>query len=176
VHLHIVGDSETVLVLKLMESLAPDAVWRARRVRFEHGNGLVGAQLARALAKGILVAQPRAESAPLRTWRNAGIIVAYGSDGLRNPFVHMMQAVAKPDGDSTERISREEWVRIMTRGSAWAERQEGQKGALLPGMLADLAVLSQDIFTVPAETLPATRSVLTIIGGRVVFDALTTRK
>ena len=39
-------------------------------------------------------------------------------------------------------------------------------------MLADLAVLSQDVFTVPATALPATRSVLTLIGGRVVYDAL----
>jgi hypothetical protein len=39
-------------------------------------------------------------------------------------------------------------------------------------MLADLAVLSQDIFVVPPQALPATRSVLTMIGGKVVYTAL----
>jgi len=171
-HLHIVGDSETVLVLSLMSSLAPDSVWRQKRVRFEHGNGLIGERLARARLMGIVIAQPRAETAPLRTWVAAGIPVAYGSDGLRNPYVHMMHAVAKPAGDSTQRISREDWVRIMTRGSAWAERKEGEKGVLLPGMSADIAVLSQDIFTVPAQALPGTASVLTLVGGRVIVGSL----
>lgn len=61
---------------------------------------------------------------------------------------------------------------MLTWGAAYAERMEGEKGTLAPGMLADLAVLSQDIFTVPAESLPATRSVLTVIGGHVVYDRL----
>lgn len=60
-----------------------------------------------------------------------------------------------------------------TRGSAYAEFAEGEKGTLAPGMLADLAVLSQDIFTVPPPTLPGTTSVLTLVGGTVVHDALT---
>ena len=45
--------------------------------------------------------------------------------------------------------------------SAFAERLEAKKGMLVPGQLADLAVLSQDVFTIPAQALPATRSVLT---------------
>jgi predicted amidohydrolase YtcJ len=70
-------------------------------------------------------------------------------------------------------VSREESVRIYTRGSAFAERLEAEKGTLVPGQLADLAVLSQDVFTIPAQALPATRSVLTIVGGDVVYDGLT---
>jgi hypothetical protein len=171
-HLHVVGDSETVLVLNLMSSLAADSVWRQKRVRFEHGNGLIGEQLARARRMGIVIAQPRADAAPLRTWVDAGMPVAYGSDGLRNPYVHMMHAVAKPAGDAAQRISRDEWVRIMTRGSAWAERAERDKGLLVPGMLADIAVLSQDIFAVPAQALPSTRSLLTLVGGRVIVGSL----
>lgn len=174
-HLHVVGDSTAALVLDLMESLAPDSIWRAHRLRLEHGNGIVGPQLARARHLGIVIAQPRTGTAPLRAWLDAGIPVAYGSDGLRNPYVHMLNATVKPGGDSTQRVSREEWVRIMTRGSAFAERAEREKGMLAPGMLADVAVLSQDIFTVPARALPATTSVLTIVGGRVVRDALSPR-
>jgi hypothetical protein len=74
--------------------------------------------------------------------------------------------------DTAEAITRERAVVMMTRDAAYAEFAEREKGTLAPGMLADLAVLSQDVFTVPATALPATRSVLTLIGGRVVYDAL----
>jgi predicted amidohydrolase YtcJ len=62
-------------------------------------------------------------------------------------------------------------VVAYTKGSAYAEFKEREKGMIKKGMLADLAVLSQDIFTVRPQQLPATGSVLTIIGGKVVFDA-----
>ena len=58
-----------------------------------------------------------------------------------------------------------------TRGSAYAEGLENSKGTLFPGMLADLAVLSHDIFTVPTQDLPKTVSELTIIDGNIVHDA-----
>jgi predicted amidohydrolase YtcJ len=165
--LHIVGDSTTELVLSAMESLAPDSVWRARRVRFEHGNGVVGAQVERVRRLGVIIAQPRG-GAPLRSWMAAGIALAYGSDNLRNPFYNMMVATTGQGGDPAEALTREQAVVMYTRGSAYAEMAEQEKGMLAPGMLADLAVLSQDIFTVPSQALPATTSVLTIIAGRVV--------
>ena len=57
-----------------------------------------------------------------------------------------------------------------TRGSAFAEFQEKSKGSLEPGMLADVAVVSKDIFKVPADTLSRTVSVPTILGGRIVLE------
>ena len=62
-----------------------------------------------------------------------------------------------------------------TRGSAYAEFAEGQKGTLAPGMLADVAVLSPDIFVVPASSLPATQAYLSMVGGKIVYDSLRTR-
>jgi hypothetical protein len=170
-HIHIVGDSTAELVLGMMESLAPDSVWRPRRVRIEHGISITGDRIARVARKGIVIAQPRGD-VPYKSWRAAGITVAYGSDMLRNPFIHMITVVtggAHPE----EALSREDAVRAYTFGSAYAERREAEKGTLAPGMLADLAVLSQDIFTVPPPALPATRSVLTIIGGTIAYDGLT---
>jgi predicted amidohydrolase YtcJ len=70
-----------------------------------------------------------------------------------------------------EAITREEAVRAYTYGSSFAEFTETRKGMLKPGMLADLAVLSQDIFAVPVNSLPATESVLTMVGGRVVHNS-----
>ena len=68
-------------------------------------------------------------------------------------------------------LTREEAVRAMTWGSAYAEKTERDKGWLGPGTLADIAVLSDDIFTVSPDRLPAITSVLTLVGGTVVYDA-----
>lgn len=167
-HLHVVGDSATKLVLAQMESLAPASAWRARRVRMEHGRGIVGTQVDRARRLGIIIAQPRA-GAPLQTWRAAGIPLAYGSDGGAGPWHNMVAATSPADG--REALSREQAVTMYTLGSAYAEFAERDKGRLVPGMLADLAVLSQDLFAIPAEALPHTVSVLTLVGGRVAYQA-----
>jgi predicted amidohydrolase YtcJ len=70
-----------------------------------------------------------------------------------------------------EAITREQAVTAYTRTSAFAEFAEKEKGSIEPGKLADLAVLSQDIFTVPLPDLPKTLSLLTLVGGKVVYDA-----
>ena len=59
-----------------------------------------------------------------------------------------------------------------TRGSAYAAFAERERGTLAAGMLADLAVLSQDIFTVAPDRLPATTSMLTMVNGQVVHETL----
>jgi predicted amidohydrolase YtcJ len=87
-----------------------------------------------------------------------------------DPFLNLLLATTHPDTPG-EALTREAAVVAYTRGSAYAEHAERRKGTLAPGMLADIAVLSQDIFTVPAEALPATVSVLTLVGGRIAFDA-----
>jgi predicted amidohydrolase YtcJ len=70
-----------------------------------------------------------------------------------------------------EAITRKQAVVAYTLTAAYAEFAEKEKGSLAPGKLADLAVLSQDIFTVPSGDLPKTVSVLTIVGGRIIYDA-----
>jgi predicted amidohydrolase YtcJ len=71
----------------------------------------------------------------------------------------------------SEAITREQAVIAYTLTSAYAEFAEKDKGSLEPGKLADLAVLSQDIFTVDASDLPKTESVLTMVGGKIIYDA-----
>jgi predicted amidohydrolase YtcJ len=95
--------------------------------------------------------------------------IAIGSDGARNPYLNIMLATSRPTNPS-EAITREDAVNAYTRGSAYAEFTERDKGKLAPGMLADIAVLSQDIFLVPPDRLPATVSVLTLVGGKLVYD------
>ena len=64
-----------------------------------------------------------------------------------------------------------EALRLYTVGSSWFSGEEGKKGMLAPGQLADLAVLSADYFTVPEEEIKGIESVLTIVGGKVVYGA-----
>lgn len=80
----------------------------------------------------------------------------------------MRSATQESLGD--EALTREEAVAGYTRGSAFAEFAERDKGRLAVGMLADLAVLSADILTVPAEHVDAIRSILTMVGGRTIHD------
>jgi predicted amidohydrolase YtcJ len=68
-----------------------------------------------------------------------------------------------------EAMRREQAVTACTRGSARAELQDSQKGMISSGMLADFAMLSQDIFKVPADALPATTSMLTS-SADIVFE------
>ena len=68
-----------------------------------------------------------------------------------------------------QHIAVEDALRILTSGPAFAEFQESKKGALRIGMLADVIVLSQDVTTAPPAPLPATHSVLTIVGGQVAL-------
>jgi predicted amidohydrolase YtcJ len=107
----------------------------------------------------------------LRTLVDSGVPLAIGSDGPREPGLNVMFATLHPNVPS-EALTREQAVAAYTRGSAYAAFAERERGTLAPGMLADLAVLSQDVFTAPPDRLPGTTSVLTLVGGRVVHDAL----
>ena len=170
--LHIGGDSIIKLVLGMMKQMAPDSVWRPLRVRFEHGDGMAADLVPAARSLGVIVVQNPTHFGfqPLRSLLTSGMHIAIGSDNARNPYLNIMLAVNRPSVP-TEALTREEAVTAYTRGSAYAEFKENEKGTLAPGMLADLAVLSQDIFTVPANALPATVSVLTMVGGKAVYDA-----
>jgi predicted amidohydrolase YtcJ len=110
---------------------------------------------------------------PMRSLLEHDIPLALGSDAIGqpgNPFIDMLFAIVHPTHPS-EGLTITQAVRAYTSGSAHAELAEHRKGVLAPGRLADLAVLSQDIFTASPFALPATTSVLTIVGGEVVWDA-----
>jgi predicted amidohydrolase YtcJ len=187
--LHVSGDSSVALVLRLMSELAPDTAWRARRVRLEHADGLMDDLWPLARRLGVIVVQnpihfatppemmaarmgearaPRYQ--PLRSLAATGIPIAIGSDGPTNPFLNLMFATLHPNNPA-EVLTCEQAITAYTHGAAYAEFAEREKGRLVPGQLADLAVLSQDIFTVAPQALPGTASVLTLVGGRVVHDA-----
>ena len=186
--LHIVGDYTPVLVLAEMNKAGNARIWQAKRVRFEHADGLLANQYGEAKQLGIVavvnpshfmfaeinharIGAERAKSyQPFRSLIEAGIPVAIGSDGPNNPFLNIMFAAMHPTNPA-EAVTREQAVVAYTKGAAYAEFKEKEKGMIKIGMLADLTVLSQDIFTIPLQQLPGTGSILTIIGGRIAFDA-----
>jgi predicted amidohydrolase YtcJ len=186
--LHAVGDRTIDVVLAQMEQEGGEAVWRSLRPRIEHGDGLLPDHFDRVRRFGIVVVQNPSHFTldklivqglgarraalymPLQSLLKAGIPVAFGSDGPLNPYLNILFAVTHP-ANPPEALTREQAVTAYTRGAAYAEFAETQKGTLAPGMVADLAVLSQDIFTVPLGDLPKTESVLTILGGEITYDA-----
>ena len=106
----------------------------------------------------------------LRSLMDAGVPVALGSDGPFNPYLNIMLASDIP-GKRKESITREQAVIAYTRTSTYAELAENDKGTLESGKFADLAVLSQDIFKVPLPELPKTESLLTLVGGKIVYSS-----
>ena len=170
--LHVTGDSATAVVLNLMKSLAPADAWRRRRVRIEHGTGIRAATARDVQALGVVVVHTPQYGlrGPLQTWRALGVPLAIGPDGDLNPFLAILR-VTTQQVPARENLSRAQAVRAYTQGGAYAEFAETTKGTLRPGMLADLAVLSHDVFTAPAAQLPAIRSVLTVINGKIVYRA-----
>lgn len=110
-----------------------------------------------------------------------GVPVGAGTDATRvashNPFVSLYWMVSgKTIGGTTlypesNRLSRMEALRLNTVGSSWFSSEDGKKGSLVPGQLADLAVLSADYFSIPEEEIKRLESVLTIVGGKVVYGA-----
>ena len=108
-----------------------------------------------------------------------GVPVGAGTDATRvasyNPFVSLYWLVTgKTVGGTTlypetNRLERTEALRLYTVGSSWFSSDEGKKGSIAAGQLADLAVLSADYFSIPEEQIKQLESVLTIVGGKVVY-------
>ena len=118
---------------------------------------------------------------PVETATKIGVVVGAGTDAHRvasyNPFTSLQWfldgktvggvAIRGPE----ETPSRAEALRYYTLGSAWFSHDDDQRGSLEAGKLADLAVLSNDYMTAPVEAIGSTTSLLTMVGGRIVYAA-----
>lgn len=118
------------------------------------------------------------EAPPIKRIMKAGVPVGAGTDMSRvssyNPWACMRWLVTgKGEGGAVllskrTRLDRETALRIWC-DNAWFSREEKRKGRLAPGLLADFAVLDEDYFTVDEDRIADLQSVLTVVGGRVVY-------
>lgn len=170
---HASGDQTIESALKAVSGT------KLKRTRIEHADGLQKDLWPLALKTGaIAVINPThfpfsgsfpPGYMPAASLLKAGIPLAIGSDGPMNPYLNLLLAVTRRD-QPEEALSRQDVLRAYTSGSAFAEMQETKKGKIAPGMLADLAVLSQNIIEIPMPLLMDTHSVLTIIDGKIVHQ------
>lgn len=119
------------------------------------------------------------QTPPFRLMLQKGVPLGLSTDGFRassyNPWTTIAWAVTgKSVSGSTvlgesNRLTRAEALRLFTIGSAWFEHAEHEMGRIAPANLADFALLDADYFTVPDEEIKNISSVLTVVGGRVVF-------
>ncbi len=118
---------------------------------------------------------------PVKRMLEMGVPVGAGTDATRvasyNPWTSLSWLVTGRTVGGTSLypesnlLSREEALRLYTSGSAWFSREEAVKGQIAPGQFADLAVLSEDYFSVPPERIRGIESLMTVVGGRVVHAA-----
>lgn len=189
--IHAVGDGAVDHVLAAAQQVGGAAAWKGKRLRIEHGDLIFPRHYSTLKDLGAIVVQnpihmalpdmlharvgpERSEHAqPLKSLLAQGIPLAFGTDVIgqvESPWLDLFFATVHPTTPS-EAITIQQAVAAYTKGSAYAENEETRKGTLAVGMLADLAVLSQDVFSVDANALPATQSVLTMVGGKVVWRA-----
>ncbi|MDP0926638.1 amidohydrolase [Paracoccus onubensis] len=115
---------------------------------------------------------------PIKRIMEAGVPLGAGTDATRvasyNPWVSLSWLVTSQTLGGTRlypaanRVDRETALRLWTETNTWFSNEEGKKGQIKPGQLADLALLSDDYFSVPEDEIVHLRSVLTVLGGNVV--------
>jgi predicted amidohydrolase YtcJ len=122
---------------------------------------------------------------PLRSYLNAGILIAGGSDHMigfssdravnsYNPFLGMWISITRKmhNGEvlyPEERINREEALRMYTTGPAYMQFNEKDRGTLEPGKLADMVVIDRDYLTCPDDEIRQIKPVTTILNGKIVY-------
>ena len=198
--IHAIGDRANDLILTIYEQVERENGPRDRRFRIEHAQHLRAQDIQRfGRDKVIASMQPyhaiddgrwaekrigkeRAKTTyAFRSLLDSGATLAFGTDWTvapLNPMLTIYAAVTRRtlDGKNSkgwvpeQKISVEETVRAYTYGSAYAEFQENVKGTITPGKLADLVILSRDIFKIDPKEIENVKVVLTMVDGRVVYE------
>ncbi len=197
--IHAIGDRANHLLLDIFERVIAEGEERDRRWRIEHAQHLVPEDFERFAKLGIIASvQPyhaiddgrwaekkiggkRCEHAyAFKSFLEKGVILACGSDWTvapLNPLTGIYAAVTRKtvDGKNPEgwfpeqKISLEEVIKGYTLNGAYAEFAEVLKGSIKKGKLADLVVLSQNIFEIPPEEIKKTEVKMTIFNGEVIY-------
>ncbi|HUP20860.1 MAG TPA: amidohydrolase [Gemmatimonadota bacterium] len=197
--IHAIGDAAISLVLDQFEAIGERNPAWDRRWRIEHAQHMARKDFARMAELGAVASvQPfhaiddgrwaerkigpeRAKTTyAFRSFLDAGVPLAFGTDWYvapLDPWRTVYAAVtrrtldgARPGGwVPEEKISLEEALAAYSSGSAYAEFAETWKGRIAPGYVADLVIAEPDPFAVPPEELEGVATVMTVVGGRIVW-------
>lgn len=198
VSIHAIGDRANKLLLDMYEEIMREGNTGSQGLRVEHAQHLLAEDIQRLGRLGFTVsmqpvhllddgswaerrigARRCATTLACRSLLDAGANVTFGTDwpvAPLNPLLGIYAAVArKPIGSLAswipqERITVEEAVRAYTASGAAAEFADHRKGTLEPGKLADLTILSQNIFTIDPDAIAQTEVLHTILNGKLIYN------
>jgi predicted amidohydrolase YtcJ len=197
---HAIGDRAIQSQLDVFERVARENGARDRRFRIEHAQHIAPRDIPRFAALGVIPSMQPYHAIDDGRWAekvigperigttyafrallDAGARLAFGSDWFvapPTPLEGIYAAVTRRTLDDRnpggwvpeQRITVEEALRAYTRDAAHASFEEGIKGTLERGKLADLALIDRDLTRTPPETIRDARVVMTVVGGRVVHE------
>jgi predicted amidohydrolase YtcJ len=193
---HAVGDAAIDQVLTAYEAAHAEKSIASRRWTIEHGFIPQPDQFPRMKALGLFIsaqdhlylagpslvkywgAKRAAWTTPVKAYLDAGIPVSGGTDSAVVPYpplwvlYHFITRDTITGGvlGVDQRISREEALRLITRNHWYLTFEESTKGVIAPGRYADMVVLAGDIMTVPEKRIEQMTVLMTMVGGKVVFQ------
>jgi predicted amidohydrolase YtcJ len=198
--IHAIGDQAISIILDFYDEVAKQNGSRDRRFRIEHAQHMAAKDFARFAKQNVIASmQPyhtiddgrwaekrighdrSTRTYAFRTFLANGVKLAFGTDWNVAPLDPMQSLYAaitratldgkQPNGwIPEEKITLAETIEAYTMGSAYAEFQENQKGSITPGKLADLVVLSADIFALKPDQIRDVKVEMTFLGGKLVFS------
>jgi predicted amidohydrolase YtcJ len=198
---HAIGDRGISMILDLYQEIVQAHGSADRRLRIEHAQHMAAKDFDRFAQLHVIASvQPyqaiddgrwaearighdrASRTYAFRTFLNHGVHLAFGTDwdvAPLNPLLGIDAAVTRAtlDGKNPagwfpeQKLTVAEAVEAYTMGSAYAEFQEKEKGSITRGKLADMVLLSDDIFSIVPEKIRDVKVAETIVGGKVVWDA-----
>lgn len=181
VTMHWQNDASADALLGVYQRVNAEFPIKDLRWSIAHLTGATPEHLRRMKALGVGWTIQRPEAAAVENGKELGVTMGAGTDAHRvasyNPFTTFRWLLVDSKNRSTtprspeQAPTREDALRAYTIGSAWFSFDDDKRGSLEPGKLADLAVLSKDYMTVPLGELESIESVLTMVGGKVVYAA-----
>jgi predicted amidohydrolase YtcJ len=198
--IHAIGDRANSIVLDMFEEIERRNGSADRRFRIEHAQHLAARDFQRFARLNVIASVQPYHAIDDGRWAeerigpkrlpttyafksllDGGAKIALGTDwpvAPLNPMLTLYAAATRAtlDGKHQEgwipeqKLTLEEALSGYTLGAAYAEFQEGEKGSISPGKLADLVILQSDIFAIPPESLPEVKVDTTILGGKVLYS------
>jgi hypothetical protein len=198
---HAIGDQGISIILDLYEELEKKNGPADRRLRIEHAQHMAAKDFERFARLNVIASmQPyhaiddgrfveryigrdrASRTYAFRTFLDHGVRLAFGTDwpvAPLNPMLGIYAAVTREtlDGKNPQgwfpeqKLTVEESVQAYTMGSAYAEFQDKEKGSITVGKLADMVILSDDIFSIDKEKIRDVKVLQTFVGGKLVWDA-----